>query len=190
MKILIITDLHSWSDEEINLTKNLYDYEICFLLGDINSSYLEILKSIIKTPIYALNGNHDLNDTVENSGLENIHGKIINFDELIFTGFQGSFRYKNGPFCMYTQKESLDICKTIPKADIFLTHDIMYNGKKKDSHSGLKGITKYIKKHKPRIHIHGHTHINSIDKFKNTTSIGIYKTAIIDTDTLEIRHIY
>lgn len=195
MHMLIITDLHNFSEEEYQKVKNLRDYDICFLLGDICPDYLQQLKEIIHTPIYGLNGNHDLMHTVEDAGIENFHGKLIEFKGTTFTGFQGSYRYKNGDFCMYTQKESLEISKHIPKADIFLTHDIYYSGGKYGPHSGLKGITKYIKKNRPLLHVHGHLHTNISSKapscflnFKKTESRGIYKIAIIDTETFEVAH--
>ena len=201
MKLLIVTDLHYWSDEEYQLTKDLYDYDICFLLGDILYRDLLKLKTIIHSPLYGLNGNHNFND-IEAAGIDSIHGKVINYNGLTFSGFQGSLRYKNGDYNMYSHKESIEICRNIPGADIFLTHDTLWDGLN-NSHSGLQGINEYITLHKPKLHIHGHLHINNIstinhkkfslfrkEPIKETVSIAVYKAAIIDTDTLEVNILY
>ena len=201
MKILIITDLHYWTNEEYQITRNLTDYDICFLLGDISVEYLKELKGIIKTPLYGLNGNHD-GENVEAVGIENLHGKCINFCGLTFSGFQGSARYKSGPWCMYTQEESSEICENIPRADIFITHDGMLDVNNNDmAHAGLRGISEYIENNNPTLHIHGHIHENKEriikhgswlmgSKRKTTKSIAVYKAAIIDTDTLNVEILY
>lgn len=201
MKLLIITDLHFWSNEEYRITNALTKYDICFLLGDISVDYLKELKEIIKTPMYGLNGNHD-GENVETVGIENLHGKCIEFGGLTFAGFQGSSRYKNGPWCMYTQEESSDICSDMPKADIFLTHDGILDVNNDDfAHSGLRGISEYIENKRPMLHIHGHIHENREeiikhgswfmgDKRETTKSVAVYKAAIVDTDTLEVEILY
>lgn len=185
MKLLIITDLHHWTDEEIEKTKAISDYDICFLLGDISPDKLRILKRIISQPIYALNGNHDLIDTVESVGLTNIHNKVIEHNGITFSGLQGAARYKRGPFCMYSQEESIKISEGIPPADIFLTH-----AGYEDSHHGLEGIERYIKRCKPKFHIYGHLHNNSKDEYFETVSICVYRCAVIDTETLLIDILY
>lgn len=201
MKLLIITDLHSWSNEEYNITRNLTDYDICFLLGDISVEYLKELKEIIKTPLYGLNGNHD-GENIESVGIENLHCKCINFNGLTFSGFQGSARYKSGPWCMYTQEDSSEICKDIQAADVFLTHDGILDVNNSDvAHAGLRGISEYIENNKPILHIHGHIHENKEKTIKHgswligskrkiTKSIAVYKAAIIDTDKLAVEILY
>ena len=205
MKLLVITDLHQWSDEEKVITENLTGYDICFLLGDISVDKLRTLQRIIKTELYALNGNHDTVNMVEDNGLDGIDNKLIKFKGTLFTGMSGAYKYKEGNYHQLLQEESSAIANKLQKADIFLSHDGPYNGKNDDANCGLKGITEYIKKHQPKLHIYGHMHENKKEEiihknksfFKNlfgpkekTVSICVYRAAIIDTDTFEIKNVY
>mgnify|MGYP003288754027 CR=1 FL=1 len=190
MQVLIITDLHTWTDEEQKITRDLEGYDICFLLGDISVDHLNELKEIIKTPLYGLNGNHDCNN-IEAARIENIHGKSITFHNITFAGIQGSVRYKKGPWNMYTQGESVEICKVLPKADIFLTHDRAYDpGCNNFVHAGMNEILEYIETNVPKLHIHGHVHRNEERFIGKTKSIAVYKAAVIDTETLQTKIIY
>ena len=190
MKLLIITDLHFWANDEYKITEELDEYDICFLLGDIQSEYLKELKQIIKTPMYGLNGNHD-SKTIEGAEIGNLHGRCGRKNDCVFCGLQGSVRYKSGPWTMYTQEESREICKALPPCDVFLTHDKAFDvGESDPAHCGLQGILEYIEEHQPKLHIHGHLHENTQKKIGNTLSIGVYKAAIVDTDTLEVNILY
>ena len=190
MKLLIITDLHAWTNDEFKITAETEGYDICFLLGDIELADLKQLKQIIKTQMYGLNGNHDCNN-IETAGIGNLHCRRGRYKGSTFCGFQGSSRYKDSPHNMYTQEESIEMCKKLPPCDVFLTHDIAYDGAGDDmAHCGLKGILQYIETNQPKLHIHGHLHENSKKKIGRTLSIGVYKAAIIDTDTFEVEILY
>lgn len=190
MKALIITDLHSWTNEEYQITKELTGYDICFLLGDISIEYLKQLQAIIHAPIYGLNGNHDSNN-IEKAGITNIHGKCIEVNGITFLGMQGSIRYKRGPYNTYTQEESIEISRTLEKADVLLTHAAAFDTQSTNiAHVGLKGILEYIEENQPRLHIHGHLHINRNKMIRNTNSISVYKAAVIDLETEEIEILY
>ena len=97
---------------------------------------------------------------------------------------------------MLTQTESIQICKELEPADILISHDCafgLYGSKSDNTHCGFKGISKYIKKYKPWLNIHGHYHQNKIIKCRNTTDICIYGCAIITLNynyRFEIKHIF
>ncbi len=189
MKILVISDCHHLLEEEAKKLERV-EYDICFLLGDISGQYLDIiLKYIDKNKTYGILGNHDEFGILEARGIRNIHCKLIELQGLKFLGFEGSNRYKKGNFPMFTQKEAIKLIKRCPKADILISHDSaykLYADSKDLAHCGLKAITKYIKKNKPILNIHGHQHINSNKMLnKYTKVICVYRAVVLDIDTKE-----
>ena len=192
LNILIFSDLHNHIDKEIDKIKNIpYDY--CFILGDISVYNLKmILKYIDKQKIYAVLGNHDDLELLDKFGIKNIHGTMINLNDIKIVGFSGSFKYKNSNTAMFNQKESIEIFKLLPAADILISHDTGYRlmNFKDSAHQGFKGITKYIEKHKPKLNLFGHYHRNTDFKYKNTKCICIYQCAILDTTDFSISHIF
>ena len=194
MKILIITDCHHLLREEAEKLENL-EYDVCFLLGDISGKYIDIiLEHIRKNKIYGILGNHDEFGVLEARNILNIHCKLIEINGITFLGFEGSNRYKRGKFPMFSQKEAKKILMKCLKADILLTHDSpykLYSSGKDLAHCGLKAISKYIKKYKPKFNIHGHQHINSTKILKSGTNIiCIYRASIINTETKDRTFIF
>ncbi len=192
--ILVITDCHHLTIEEIEKVENL-KYDVCLLLGDINCTYLDmILKFVPINKIYAVLGNHDEYGLLESKNINNIHLKTIDVNGVKILGFEGSSRYKQGNIPMYSQKDSVKLLKKCEKADILVSHDSVYKlyAKSNDkAHCGLKGITKYIKKNKVYLNIHGHHHINKELKLKNGTNIiGVYRCALIEFPCLKIKSIF
>ena len=179
INILVIADCHHLKEEEIEKVKNL-QYDVCLLLGD---KYVPIEK------IYGILGNHDEYGLLESRNISNIHSKVINVNGVRILGFEGSSRYKTGNIPMYSQEESIKILRKCDIANILVSHDSpyqLYSKANDKAHCGLKGITKYLKKNKIYLNIHGHHHINTDLKLNNVTSvIGVYRCAMIQFPTLK-----
>lgn len=189
INILIITDCHHLKEDEIVKVKKL-QYDVCLLLGDISGNYLDmILKYVPIEKIYGILGNHDEYGLLESRNIRNIHSKVININGVKILGFEGSSRYKTGNIPMYSQEESIKILRKCDIADILISHDSpyqLYSKANDKAHCGLKGITKYLKKNKIYLNIHGHHHINTDLKLNNVTSvIGVYRCAMIQFPTLK-----
>ena len=189
INILVIADCHHLKEEEIEKVKNL-QYDACLLLGDISGNYLDmILKYVPIEKIYGILGNHDEYGLLESRNISNIHSKVINVNGVRILGFEGSSRYKTGNIPMYSQEESIRILRKCEMADILLSHDSpyqLYSKANDKAHCGLKGITKYLKKNKIYLNIHGHHHINTKLTLSNGTNvIGVYRCAMIQFPTLE-----
>ena len=187
--ILVIADCHHLKEEEIVKVKKL-QYDVCLLLGDINGNYLDIiLKYVPIEKIYGILGNHDEYGLLESRNISNIHSKVININGIKILGFEGSSRYKIGNIPMYSQEESIKILRKCDIADILVSHDSpykLYSKANDKAHCGLKGITKYLKKNKIYLNIHGHHHINTDLTLSNGTNIiGVYRCAVIKFPTLE-----
>lgn len=189
INILVIADCHHLKEEEIVKVKKL-QYDVCLLLGDINGNYLDIiLKYVPIEKIYGILGNHDEYGLLESRNISNIHSKVININGIKILGFEGSSRYKTGNIPMYSQEESIKILRKCDIADILVSHDSpykLYSKANDKAHCGLKGITKYLKKNKIYLNIHGHHHINTDLTLSNGTNIiGVYRCAVIKFPTLE-----
>ena len=189
INILVIADCHHLKEEEIVKVKNL-QYDVCLLLGDISGNYLDMILNYVPIgKIYGILGNHDEYGLLESRNISNIHSKIIDVNGVKILGFEGSSRYKDGNIPMYSQKESIKILKKCGIADILVSHDSpyqLYSKANDKAHCGLKGITKYLKKNRIYLNIHGHHHINTHLKLNNGTNvIGVYRCAIIKFPTLE-----
>lgn len=197
MKILTFSDLHTPCIETIsNIDFNNLNYDICFTLGDINFETLRVIQNSVKCSIYAVLGNHDEPDILAGLDIKSIDRKKIEVADFSFVGLSGSSRYKLDNKSMLTQKESIQVCKELKPANILISHDCafgLYGLKSDNTHCGLKGISKYIKKYKPWLNIHGHYHQNKTIKCWNTTDICIYGCAIITLNanhSFEIRSIF
>lgn len=171
IKILIITDTHNTLKKE-DFKSDMMKVDVCFTLGDISWDDYSILKELLpkEIPIYGVLGNHNDYNDLEHFGIKNIHGEKIIVNDVSFIGWQGSIRYKNIDYPSFTDKDSIKFGKTLPKADVLLSHDgpkYLYNNDL--PHSGLLGITKYLKKNKVQLIIHGHHHINKTQKLKYGT---------------------
>lgn len=162
LTLLCISDLHSYDDEEFNVIKNT-EYDACVLLGDIPMTALRVIKKINARPLFGICGNHDDWNSLNAVGIKDIHCKAVSINGYTIAGFGGSHRYKNGDYALMTQKESVSLSKLIPKADILISHDSPYKLFGKDTaHQGLKGISAYISKNKPKINLCGHYHDKSL----------------------------
>lgn len=180
LDILCVSDLHHYTDEELEEIQSM-EYDVCLLLGDIPQKALKIIKKANGSrPIYGICGNHDDWDSLKRADIEDIHCKMVEVGNIKIAGFGGSHRYKSGDYAMITQEQSIQAAKTIPAADILISHDCPYKMFGKDiAHEGLIGISNYIAKYKPYLNLCGHYHESMQSKFKNCKVECIYRFRIV-----------
>lgn len=193
LKLLCIADTHSTLKEHQVQELNGVNYDACFLLGDISHKDLQLLLPYLDTSkTYGVLGNHDDFGLLENNGITNINMKTIDVNGVTILGFQGSNRYKEGNYPMYTQEEAFDVLKDAPYADILVSHDSSFEALATNSaHCGLKAIRGLLKEKGIPLHIHGHIHDRQQYFLDNGTScICIYKAAIIETNPVSVRFLF
>ena len=191
LKILAIADLHWYTDKELIKIKNV-DFDVCVLLGDIPVDTIKLIKKYVDNkPVIAVAGNHDDWNTPELGGTENIHGKYVEYCGYSFVGVSGSARYKHGDYPMFTQRESLNLGKELKKADILISHDSGYQLFGKDKpHSGLFGIDLYNLKNRMKLNICGHHHTQIVKKRFGTTTVCVFRCAVITFPDISIKNIF
>lgn len=191
--ILCIADTHGTLNVENAEKLKELEYDACFLLGDVSHKDLQILEPLLdKNKTYGLLGNHDDFGLLEKMGISNAHLKSIHVNGVSIFGFEGSNRYKNGKYPMYTQEEAEELLKDAPVSDIFVSHDSSFEALATNpAHCGFKAISDYLYRHSVPLHIHGHLHDPQQYSLKNGTScICIYKAAIIETNPIKVIQIF
>lgn len=185
--VLCIADTHgTLHPEQIEMLRDV-NYDVCFLLGDVSYKDLQLLENenvLVKEKTYGLLGNHDDYGLLDKFGINNLHDKEIQIKDVSFVGFEGSHKYKEGKYPMYTQEEAESILKEYPGAEVFISHDGSFGamGRTDPAHCGFKAITQYIKDNDVIWHIHGHCHEPKVYEVNDakTKCACIYKCALID----------
>lgn len=180
LTMLCIADLHSYDEEEIKAIQGM-EYDVCFLLGDIPQNALYLIKEFNTKPLFGICGNHDEWDSLKAIGINDIHCKTISVKGYTIAGFGGSHRYKNGGYPMMTHKESVELIRLLPKANILISHDAPYKFFGTDTaHQGLKGISKYIAKNNPQLNLCGHYHNENLrGAYRKCTVQCVYHFKIV-----------
>ena len=187
MNLLAFADLHDVNRTEIKSILKEVKYDLVLLLGDIDKDTLKFIKDNSLSKIIGVEGNHDLLNTLNDIGIENIHLNTYKHDDFVFGGFNGSVDYKKSHnYHLYSQLECFALLDDFEPVDVFISHNSPFeiNDKPDIAHNGFKGINNYIEIFKPKLHIHGHQHLNHIncDSYPDTTIISIYGIALINTD--------
>ena len=192
MKVLVAADTHG-NLEPQNLPQESLFIKLngIFLLGDVFINDIELLQNFYPTtPMLGVGGNHDKWDLLQSTNVEDLHGRIIKWNRLYIAGFGGA--YKNldkDEYMFHTQEEASKALAQMHCCDILLTHDqpcfeAMNEDATIDFYSGpgLVGITQYIDKNHPKLHLHGHIHETRTD-WRNMTCIrSFYGVELIDID--------
>lgn len=185
IKLLVISDTHGdlYLNKELqNELKSIKGYDLCCILGDIHDKDYDIILNVVPTnKIVALLGNHDRFSLLDEKGLGNFNGNIIEINGIRIGGIQGSCKYKEESFPSYTHEESIQFLNNMEKVDILISHDKPFTFDYHDpAHDGLKGITKYLYDNKVSINIHGHIHKSYLSKLKNNTQVkGVYRIELV-----------
>ena len=161
-----------------------YDFDFCVLLGDIPPRAIEIIAQSITKPIFAVGGNHDTIDMFPFANITYLDGRMASVNGYTIAGISGSNRYKEDKtLFMLAQDESKFVANKLPKADILISHDSAYHiFGKDDNKCGLKGISSYIKRKKPVLHLHGHYHRHQRYRLHKTNCICTYRVSLYKSD--------
>lgn len=191
---LVIADTHNtltYGEIQKYAGKNI---DLILILGDIGNEDWKILFAFpffIQKDKFGVLGNHDNQETytyinkklceMNGKPITHLHGIHAEFSGLTFAGLDGSIKYKNGNYLMYTQKEAMDIIKQIPSADILVSHSNpkynkdLSNTFSDSSHDGLYAISYFLKTSKCQLNIHGHVH----NIYRKKSEISCFKVCFL-----------
>lgn len=187
LRILAIADTHGCLEyDDLEPFKD-ESIDVCLILGDLIGRDLKRVKECIGVPIYGVVGNHNDFGDLDFYGFTDIHGKVVNVKGVTIAGWRGSIKYKDVDFPSFTDDESKVFAKNLPKADILISHDSpkFYHGKE-FAHSGLQGISDYLKNNMTPLNLHGHHHEPMQKVMEHgTLSICVHKCQLIDISELK-----
>ena len=199
MKLLSLSDQVLEFIYSPSVKERFADVDMVLGCGDLPYYYLEYLLDQLGKPVYFVRGNHAA--TVEYSqgaerkgpwGAIDLHRKVVKFEGLLMAGFEGSVRYRQGPF-MYTQSEMWSMVLSMaPRLtanavrhgralDLLATHAAPWGiqDQHDPAHQGFKAFRWLLSVFKPRYHFHGHIHVYSketpvLTRFRETLVVNTY----------------
>jgi len=186
MKVFCIADRPPQQSISQTLKENP---DVCavFTLGDLDYFMLRELENV-HLPKFGVYGNHCSKTYFPDLGIENLHGKIVEFQGKTMLGIEGCERYKDDPHAaLYTQEEMFEIMKDFPRVDIVITHAPpfgVHDDPNETAHRGWKALREYVEKYQPDYVLHGHTYPSKgevvVDMIGATKVIYVYQDKIID----------
>jgi len=206
MKVLLISDKvieHIYSNL---ITERMSDIDFIISSGDLPAYYLEFIVTSLNKPLFYVMGNHDGRKIYTEKGVRsgipegciNLDQKIVEYNNLLLMGLEGSIKYSNGIY-QYTESQMrwkirmmeprLYINKIFKKRyiDILVTHAPprgIHDGEDL-CHRGFDCFNNFIVKYKPKYLIHGHIHTygtenNWLTVVNSTKVINAYGYKIIE----------
>lgn len=168
MKILVVSDVESNYIWDFFDKANFKGVECVISCGDLKSSYLSFLVTMLAVPVFYIHGNHDKHYiSSPPEGCDCIEDKVITFKGLRIAGLGGSIEYKIGPFQYSESKMNKRVKKLIRSAkgpiDIFVTHSPTAGlGDDPDSrcHRGFECFYTIYNQLTPQYHLYGHNHFS------------------------------
>jgi predicted phosphodiesterase len=101
MRILVVADI-----DDLHWQHCPGQADLILALGDVSYSLiLEAAEAYGAPPIFAVKGNHDTT-TAFPEGITDLHLRTVEFGDLTFGGFNGSWKYKSRGHYLYEQHEA------------------------------------------------------------------------------------
>ena len=130
-------------------------------LGDLDRAWIESLAHAVRVPRIGVHGNHDPPDLLREVEIDDLHGRRTAVGGLTVAGFEGCVRYGSGGPHHYTQRQASKLARRLPGADVLIAHcpPRGINDDPDDpAHVGFDGLLAWVRRHRPRHILHGHTH--------------------------------
>ena len=193
MKILCVSDtVVQQMENAAHLRRRYFDVDVILSCGDMPTTYLEFITSVLNVPLFYVRGNHDTGYTERPPGGEDLHKRLFIYKGIRFFGIEGSIKYNNSPI-QYSETEMMRfvINAGLPiflrrlsgkkhGLDIFVTHAPAFGIHDGEDlpHRGLNAFLRFMEWYRPRYMLHGHVH--TYDRRVQT------ETAYLDTCIMNI----
>jgi len=185
MRVLALADQRPPLDPAL-MAKKLH-VDAVVLLGDLDRAWIESLR-MSRIPRIGVHGNHDPSDLLTELEVEDLHGRRTSMHGLSVAGFEGCVKYGRGGPHQYTQREASKLAKKLPAADVLIAHcpPAGINDDPDDpAHVGFEGLLDWVRRHKPRHLLHGHTHPvggQVMSRFEDTRVHWIHGARMVTLD--------
>jgi uncharacterized protein len=204
VKILCVSDtIMPQLESAANLRRRYNDIELVISCGDMSSSYLEFIISVLNVPLFYVRGNHDETYTERPPGGEDLHRRVVKYNGLTFAGLEGSIKYNDGVIQYTEQQMALMVMgmatnlgfRRINKGyglDVLVTHSPPrgIHDAEDRPHHGFKSLLQFMRWYRPRYLLHGHVHTYDRRKttrtqFEDTCVININPYTVLDIDPIQ-----
>lgn len=132
--------------------------------------------------VFAIKGNHDLPGAFP-APIVDLHLQVVRLpDGLRIGGFSGSWRYKPRGNFLHTQEEAAALLAQLPPVDVLVTHNSPAGIHERDAHThqGFTALSEYLRRHTPRVLVHGHQHLNRETMAGGTRVVGVFGSRVIE----------
>lgn len=195
MKILAVSDIESKALWDYFDKSRLEGIDVIVSCGDLKAEYLSFLATFFYGPVLYVHGNHD--ESYEKKPPEGcicIEDQVFVHQGIRFLGLGGSMRYKPGPFQYTDRQMSLRAVRLWPKIaahhgfDVLVTHAPAFGqgDAPTPAHQGFKSFLSLMDRYSPRVHLHGHVHLNydplsgRVHRYQETTIINAYEKYVFE----------
>jgi uncharacterized protein len=158
VRVLALADKRPPMDPAVMAEQSGVDAVIC--LGDLDRAWIESLAGL-RVPRLGVHGNHDPEGLLREVEVDDLHARRTSVGGLTVAGFEGCVRYGVGGAHQYTQRQASKLAKRLPAADVLISHcpPLGINDDPDDpAHVGFEGLLDWVRRHRPRHLLHGHTH--------------------------------
>lgn len=176
MTALVIADIDTLSDVE-----EIEPADVLISCGDVpDSLILVVAQKAACCLAVAVRGNHDSAAPFPKPIID-LHLRTHTYNDFVFGGFNGAWKYKPRGHYLYEQSEVIDSLASFPTVSMFVAHNSPrhVHDCEDDVHYGFVAFTDYIYRVQPKYFIHGHQHLNTETQIGGTRVIGVYGQRII-----------
>ncbi|MDR0859281.1 MAG: metallophosphoesterase [Oscillospiraceae bacterium] len=188
MRILAVSDVESnfiWEHFDPEVFRGV---DLIISCGDLKSSYLQFLVSMIPAPLFYIHGNHDGHYmTMPPLGCISIDGLVAQFRGLRIGGLGGcrgtrpdGMQYTEIAMARRVQRFRREI-KRSRGLDVFVTHapPTGFGSEDDEFHAGFDCFRNLTLEYEPDLHLYGHVHLsgNPVNKHAAGT---LGKTSVVN----------
>ena len=207
MKILTVSDKVEARIYSQNVKDRFGDVDMVLSCGDLPFYYLEYIVSILNVPLCYVRGNHcpEIEHTSDGRvrtaplGCLDVDGRIVEVNDLLIGGLEGSMRYHPHGRFQYTERQmQAKIWRMMPRLwlnrvrhgrflDILITHAPPrgIHDRADLCHTGFKAFLTFMDCYKPRYLIHGHIHVYHpwearVTRYGETSVVNAYSYKVLE----------
>jgi Icc-related predicted phosphoesterase len=186
MKILALSDEVVPFIYSPSVRERFGDVGLIVGCGDLPVAYLEYVVTQLNVPLVYVPGNHDSDDYAVQGG-QSVDGRWTKVKGVSVAGLGGSQRYKPVGKLQYTEQEMFGRAARLlltsrmagRRIDLFVAHAAPWGVHDAPDlvHTGFRAFHTLLRTGKPRLMLHGHTHVV---RNLTTTLTPLYDTQVIN----------
>lgn len=207
MRILALSDVVEEGAYAPDAGTRFASVDLVLGCGDLPYDYLDYVATKLGAPLYAVHGNHDVPPESSDDptigawwrGID-LHARVVAINGLLVGGLGGSPRYSRGPYQLSEGDMLLAMLRMLPSLivnrlrrgrylDVLVTHAPPRGIHDHDdvAHRGFRALRLFLRLFRPRVHLHGHTHVYDArtvtrTSFRGTDVVNAYGARSVELD--------